>query len=93
MTTSTDSRPALARWLALLVRYWAFNMNIIHSRGAYAPGFGYTDRETAEMRRIALPISLGEYCVWLGLCVAFFIVILVVVQRLRRRAPDVKPAR
>jgi hypothetical protein len=27
----------LERWLALLVRYWAYNMSLIHSRGGNWP--------------------------------------------------------
>jgi hypothetical protein len=30
MTTSLSARSTLQRWLALVVRYWAVNMTMIH---------------------------------------------------------------
>lgn len=75
-----SSRPTLDRWLALVVRYWASNMDVIHRRGAYWPGFGYTDREKAELRSIAQKFSFFEYCVWVALFVALFLAILVAIM-------------
>src|ERR1019366_1039213 len=80
VSPSPSSRPTLDRWLALVVRYWASNMDVIHSRGAYWPGFGYTDREKAELRSIAQKFSFFEYCVWVALFVALFLAILVAIM-------------
>jgi hypothetical protein len=80
VTPFPSSRPTLDRWLALVVRYWAVNMDVIHSRGAYWPGFGYTDREKAELRTIAQKIPFLEYCVWVAVFVALFLAILVAVM-------------
>jgi hypothetical protein len=74
-----SSRPTPDRWLALVVRYWAFNMDVIHSRGAYWPGFGYTDLEKAELRSIAQEIPFLEYGVWVAVFVALFLAMLVAI--------------
>jgi len=49
------------RWLSLLVRYWAANMNLIHARGNNWPGFGYSDDEKAEMKKLASQVPIGEF--------------------------------
>jgi hypothetical protein len=69
MTQDSHSRPALERWLALLVRYWAYNMSLIHRRGGSWPGFGYSDEERATLQSIAGKVPGLEYYVWLALVV------------------------
>jgi hypothetical protein len=76
MTHVPGSRPALERWLALLVRYWAYNMSLIHARGGTWPGFGYSDDEKATLQSIAGKVQGVEYYVWLALVVVIYIVIL-----------------
>ncbi|MGA3017601.1 MAG: hypothetical protein ABSF62_10820 [Bryobacteraceae bacterium] len=80
MNALPDSRPALERWLALVVRYWAANMTLIHNRGQSWPGFGYTDTEKAEMRSISEKFPGREYFAWVGIAavaaIAFFGVIM-----------------
>jgi hypothetical protein len=66
----------LERWLALLVRYWAFNMTLIHDQGTNWPGFGYTPEEKTQLQSIARPVPGIEYFVWLALTVIFFMLIL-----------------
>ena len=64
------------RWLALVVRYWAANMTLIHNRGQNWPGFGYTDAEKAQMRSISESFPSREYFTWVGIAavaaIAFF---------------------
>lgn len=80
LTPLPMSRPTLDRWLALVVRYWAANMDVIHSRGAYWPGFGYTDREKAQVHSIAQKFPFFEYCVWVALFVLLFLATVVAVM-------------
>jgi len=77
MTRLADSPVKLQRWLALVVRYWAFNMTLIHDRGGNWPGFGYSDVEKKTLRTIAGKVPLLEYAVWLGLVVVFILLIMV----------------
>jgi hypothetical protein len=70
MDASPGSRSTLERWIALLVRYWAYNMTMASQWGSYWPGFGYSDDEKAEMASISQKCSLGQFLVWL-LVVAF----------------------
>ena len=74
-----NSQPQLQRWLALLVRYWAYNMNLIHSRGINWPGFRYNDAEKARLQSIAAAVPGLEYYFWLTLVVVIYIVIAVIV--------------
>jgi hypothetical protein len=67
----------LERWLALLVRYWAFNMTLIHDRDSNWPGFGYSDEEKAVLRSVAAKVPGAEYAVWLALAVVFILVIII----------------
>jgi hypothetical protein len=64
MNAPPDSRSTLERWLALLVRYWAFNMTLAYARTSWYPGFGYTPDEKAQMRSISEKFSFGQYVVW-----------------------------
>jgi ABC-type phosphate/phosphonate transport system permease subunit len=75
MPATPNSPPTLERCLALLVRYWAFNMTLVRSRGVRWPGFGYTDAETAEMRSISEGYPKIEFYAWLALVVVFVLVI------------------
>jgi hypothetical protein len=75
MTNSPDSKPWLERWPALLVRYWAFNMCLIHDRGSNWLGFGYRVEEKATLKSIAAKVSGVEYGVWLGLTTVLFVII------------------
>jgi hypothetical protein len=70
-----NSRPTLERWLALLVRYWAFNMTLVSKQGISWPGFGYTDAETTELKSISEKYSSIEYYAWLGMVVVFALAI------------------
>jgi hypothetical protein len=79
MSDDSARRPLLERWLALLVRYWASNMTLIHDRGTSWPGFGYTQDEKAQLQSIARSVPGPEYLVWLALVVIIFILILAVV--------------
>ena len=79
MPDVADLRPNLERWLALLVRYWAFNMTLIHDRGSNWPGFGYSDDEKAKLQSIARQVPAIEYYVWLAIVVVLYLLILTVV--------------
>jgi hypothetical protein len=70
------SRPLLDRWLALLVRYWAYNMSLVHARNNEWPGFGYTADEKTKLAAIAGPVPGTEYALWLAVGVVIFIAIL-----------------
>ena len=76
MNQLLDSRTGLDRWLALLVRYWAFNMTLVPGRGNHWSGFGYSDDEKVALRAIAGKVPIIEYHVWLGLLVVLVLVIL-----------------
>jgi hypothetical protein len=69
----------LERWLALLVRYWAFNMSLIHSRGGNWPGFRYSDDEKTTLNSLAASVPAPEYFVWVALTAVFYIAIAAVV--------------
>jgi hypothetical protein len=73
---SAGPRTALERWLALVVRYWAFNMSLVHDRGSNWPGFGYSNQEKDTLRAIAARVSEKEYALWLGLVVVFILLIM-----------------
>jgi hypothetical protein len=74
-----DSRSTLERWLALLVRYWAFNMSLAYARTSWYPGFGYTPDEKSQMRGISQKFSFGQYVVWVLLVVAIALPILAII--------------
>jgi hypothetical protein len=76
MADNADSRPNLERWLALLVRYWAFGMTLIHDRGSNWPGFGYSDKEKAKLQSLARQVPAIEYYLWLALVVVNYLLIL-----------------
>jgi hypothetical protein len=73
MDVPSGSRSTLERWIALLVRYWAYNMTLAFKSGGYYPGFGYSDDEKAEMASLSQKCSFGQYVVWA------FVVALVVI--------------
>ncbi len=75
----TAGRAHLERWLALLVRYWAFNMSLIHSRGGNWLGFGYSDDEKTTLSSLAAKVPTPEYFVWVALTAVFYIAIAAVV--------------
>jgi hypothetical protein len=75
MPATPNSPPTLERCLALLVRYWAFNMTLVHNRGITWPGFGYTDAEAAELKSISEQYPKVEFYAWLGLVVVFALII------------------
>jgi hypothetical protein len=66
MNTLPDPRSTFERWLALVVRYWAANMTLVHSRGSNWPGFGYSDAEKEELQSIAGKFAWAEYFVWVA---------------------------
>jgi hypothetical protein len=78
MSDNSGLRSGLERWLALLVRYWAFNMNLIHDQGSDWPGFGYTPDEKTQLQSIGRPVPGIEYSVWIALAVVLFLLILTV---------------
>jgi hypothetical protein len=53
-----------SRNLALVVRYWAVNMTLIHNRGSNWPGFGYSDDEKKELLALAVQVPKGEFFVF-----------------------------
>jgi hypothetical protein len=53
MSSSTEQASTLERTLALVVRYWACNMTLVHDQGTNSPGFGYTEGEKESLRAIA----------------------------------------
>jgi hypothetical protein len=75
----SPGQPAVERWLALLVRYWAYNMSLIHSRGGNWPGFGYSSEEKAKLQSIADKVPGIEYAAWLTLVVIIYLAILIVI--------------
>jgi hypothetical protein len=79
MNALPNSRPALERWLALVVRYWAANMTLIHSRGSNWPGFGYTDDEKEELQSIAEKFPGREYFAWVAVTAVVAIAIFAVI--------------
>jgi hypothetical protein len=60
----------------LVVRYWAFNMTLVHDRGSDWPGFGYGDEEKSTLRLLAGRVPGVEYASWLSLVVVLFLVII-----------------
>jgi hypothetical protein len=64
MDVPSGSRSTLERWIALLVRYWAYNMTLAFKSGGYYPGFGYSDDEKAEMASLSQKCSFGQFFVW-----------------------------
>jgi hypothetical protein len=76
MARPVDWPAKLERWLALVVRYWAFNMTLVHDRGTNWPGFGYSDKEKKTLGAIAGKVPTIEYAVWLGLVVMFILLIM-----------------
>lgn len=79
MTTPEDSTPRTDRWRALLVRYWAFNMGLIHDSGTDWPGFGYTDDEKAKLAAIAATVPAFEFYAWVAASAVFFIALAAII--------------
>jgi hypothetical protein len=79
MTTTHSNRSTLQRWLALVVRYWAVNMTMIHDRKNNWPGFGYTDAEKAELRTMGGQVTNGEFYWFTGVLVVLSISLFAVV--------------
>lgn len=78
MSELAESRSKLERWFALVVRYWAFDMSLVHSRGSQWPGFGYTAEETAELQSIAGKVDDLEFYTWLAMTAVATVAILAV---------------
>src|ERR1700679_390818 len=74
MSQSIASRSATERLLALMVRYWACNMTVVHDKGQSWPGFGYNEEEQGTLRAIARKVGSFEFFVWIALVALFFIV-------------------
>jgi hypothetical protein len=64
MDAPPGSRSTLERWIALLVRYWAFNMTLAFRSGSYWPGFGYSKDEKAEMASFSQKCSFKQFLAW-----------------------------
>lgn len=64
MDVSPDSRSTLERWVALLVRYWSYNMTLAFRSGSYWPGFGYTAQEKAEMASFSQRSTFKQFLAW-----------------------------
>jgi hypothetical protein len=75
MSQSIVSRSALEHLLALVVRYWACNMTMVHDKGQDWPGFGYTEEEKGTLRTIAGKVGSLEFFAWIALVALFFIVV------------------
>ncbi len=73
------ARTGLDRCLALVVRYWSFNMTLVHKRGTDWPGFGYSKQEKVELQNLAEPVSAGEFYVWLSIFVVITLAIFVAI--------------
>ena len=71
------SRSTLERWIALLVRYWAYNMTLAFNQGSYYPGFGYSEDEKEEMASFSQECSFGQYLVWTGVVALVAIAVIV----------------
>jgi hypothetical protein len=76
MSQSIASRSALERLLALVVRYWACNMTVVHDKGQNWPGFGYTEEEKGALRAIARKVGSLEFFAWIALVAVVFIVMI-----------------
>lgn len=59
----------LGRGFGLLVRYWAFNMTLVHDQAAVWPGFGYDQDEQTALRAIARRVPVIEFSVWMTIVV------------------------
>jgi hypothetical protein len=78
-TPAAGPRSGLQRWLALLVRYWSYNMSLIHSRGGNWLGFGYTAEEKAQLQSIADAVPALEFAAWLAYFVVIYLGLLIVI--------------
>src|SRR5208337_700846 len=67
MDAPPGTRSTLERWIALLVRYWAYNMTLAFRSGSYWPGFGYSQAEKAEMASFSQKCSYGQFLAWTGI--------------------------
>ncbi len=74
-SAQAGARSGLNRCLALVVRYWSFNMTMVHNRGTDWPGFGYSKEEKAELQNLAGAVRAGEFYIWLFIFVAIAIAI------------------
>ncbi len=70
-----SARTGLDRCLALVVRYWSFNMTLVHNRGTDWPGFGYSKQEKAELEDLAGAVRASEFYIWLFLFVVITLAI------------------
>ncbi len=70
-----SARTGLDRCLALVVRYWSFNMTLVHNRGTDWPGFGYSKQEKAELQNLAGAVRASEFYVWLFIFAAIALAI------------------
>jgi hypothetical protein len=77
MDALPGSRSTLERWIALLVRYWAYNMTLAFNQGSYYPGFGYSEDEKEEMASFSQECSFGQYLVWTGVVALVAIAVIV----------------
>jgi hypothetical protein len=73
MSPSTEQPSTLERALALVVRYWACNMTLVHDQGTNWPGFGYTENEKQTLRAIAGKVGSPEFYLWIALVVVLFL--------------------
>lgn len=74
MPPATSQSPS-ERWIALLVRYWSYNMTLVHQKRGVWPGFGYSETEKAELAAIAETVPRKEYSVWIGVTVVLALII------------------
>jgi hypothetical protein len=74
----SSPRSSLERWTALLVRYWAYNMSLIHRQGGNWLGFGYTTEEKAQLQSLSDAVPGLEYAAWLALVVIIYLALLIV---------------
>ncbi len=81
MNDPSGSRTTLERWIALLVRYWAYNMTLAFRSGGYYPGFGYSAGEKTEMADLSEKCTFGQFLAW-AFIVAFVAMPCIVVASL-----------
>jgi len=68
-----EAHPVQLRLLALVVRYWACNITMVHDQGQSWPGFGYTEPEKDTLTGIARKVDSVEFFVWMALVVVCFL--------------------
>ena len=64
LSATRNGTSGMDRCLALTVRFWAYNMTLIHARGTNWPGFRYSEAEKQELKSIADEVPELEFYAW-----------------------------